>query len=460
MSRTTSKGSRQSLGFRFGRGRARVAAVRLTSGPGWSLSGIGFEVPRQPQLDLTLVGAMIAIVLLGLVMVGSASLDVADRLTGNPYYFLTRQVLFAAVGFAALLVVWLTPIDRIERFGALALLASVALLVLVLVPGVGSTVNGATRWIPLGPVNVQVSEPVKLLLIVYLASYIVRQYTRLRLRFSGFLLPLIVVGALAALLLMQPDFGAAFVLAAIGMGMLFLAGAKLYQFLVMAGAALVVAGFVAAAAPYRVARVTAFLDPWQDPFATGFQLTQSLIAIGSGSWWGQGLGNSVQKLFYLPEAHNDFLFAVFAEEFGFVGVIVLMALYVLLVMRMFSVAQLADRAGLAFGAHVTAGVSIWIGLQTILHIGVNMGVLPTKGLTLPLMSYGGSSLVVTLVAVGLVMRIHHEAQMVLRNAGPETPVEALETARGPLMSEAASEPALLRERRSDSVGAAISRGRK
>jgi cell division protein FtsW len=369
-------------------------------------------------LDLPLLFAVAALLGIGLVMVASASMDLASRNFGEPFYFFHRQVLFAFLGLLAGLVFWWVPLRRWESAGPLLLVLILLLLVVVLIPGVGRTVNGATRWIPLGVFNLQVSEPVKLLVVLYMAGYIVRHYSNLRLHFVGFVRPLIALGLGTVLLLLQPDFGGAVIMLAIGMGMLFLAGAKLWQFAALGATIAVAMSVMALATPYRVARLTAFLDPWQDPFATGFQLTQSLIAIGSGSWLGAGLGGSVQKLFYLPEAHNDFLFAVFAEEFGFAGVVVLVALFTLLVWRCFVIALRAERGGHAFGSHVAFGIGIWIGLQAAINLGVNMGVLPTKGLTLPFLSYGGSSLIVTLAAMGLLLRVQWEAEVpVPRNRG-------------------------------------------
>jgi len=362
-------------------------------------------------IDMPLLLAVMALLGLGLVMVASSSLELAARDFGNPYHFFHRQLLFAMLGVVAALFFLAVPLSRWESAGPLLLLLIMLLLIAVLLPGVGRTVNGATRWIPLGVFNLQVSEPVKLMVVLYLSGYIVRHYSNLRLHFVGFVRPLIVLGLGTVLLLLQPDFGAAVIMLAIGMGMLFLAGAKLWQFLALGATILVAMSVMAVATPYRVARLTAFLDPWQDPFASGFQLTQSLIAIGSGSWLGAGLGGSVQKLFYLPEAHNDFLFAVFAEEFGFVGVVGLIALFMLLVWRAFRIGLLAERGGHAFGSHVAFGIGIWIGLQAAVNIGVNMGLLPTKGLTLPLLSYGGSSLIVTMAAIGLLLRVNWEAQV-------------------------------------------------
>ncbi|HSM27815.1 MAG TPA: putative lipid II flippase FtsW [Thioalkalivibrio sp.] len=369
-------------------------------------------------LDLPLLFAVAALLGIGLVMVASASMDLASRNFGEPFYFFHRQVLFAFLGLLAGLVFWWVPLRRWETAGPLLLVLILLLLVVVLIPGVGRTVNGATRWIPLGVFNLQVSEPVKLLVVLYMSGYIVRHYSNLRLHFVGFVRPLVALGLGTVLLLLQPDFGGAVIMLAIGMGMLFLAGAKLWQFAALGATIALAMGLMALATPYRVARLTAFLDPWQDPFATGFQLTQSLIAIGSGSWLGAGLGGSVQKLFYLPEAHNDFLFAVFAEEFGFAGVVALLALFTLLVWRCFVIALRAERGGHAFGSHVAFGIGIWIGLQAAINLGVNMGVLPTKGLTLPFLSYGGSSLIVTLAAMGLLSRVQWEAQVpVPRNRG-------------------------------------------
>ena len=363
------------------------------------------------RLDPWVLVSVALLLGLGLVMVASASLDLAERQWGQPHYFFYRQLLFAALGLLAALVFMVVPLRRWESAGPLLLVLIMLLLIAVLLPGVGRTVNGATRWIPLGVFNLQVSEPVKLLVVLYLAGYIVRHYSNLRLHFIGFVRPLIALGLGTALLLMQPDFGAAVILLAIGMGMLFLAGAKLWQFLALGATIVVAMAFMALAVPYRVVRLTAFLDPWQDPFATGFQLTQSLIAIGSGSWFGAGLGGSVQKLFYLPEAHNDFLFAVFAEEFGFIGVLALVILFALLVWRAFAIALLAELKGHAFGSLVALGIGIWMGLQAGINMAVNMGLLPTKGLTLPFLSYGGSSLIVSLAAVGLLLRVHWEAHV-------------------------------------------------
>jgi cell division protein FtsW len=283
------------------------------------------------------------------------------------------------------------------------------LLFVVLIPGLGHTVNGSRRWIRVLGFNFQASELARVLTLIFIASYAVRREAELRTTAMGLIKPMALLGFVALLLLAEPDFGAASVLFVTGFGILFIAGARLRY--VLAGAATVIGAGVmlVVMAPYRMQRVTSFLDPWADPFNSGFQLTQSLIAIGRGEWFGVGLGESVQKLFYLPEAHTDFLFAVLAEELGLVGVLLTLSLFIGLVWRSFFIAQLASRAGLAFQSYLALGFGLWLGAQALINIGVNMGVLPTKGLTLPLMSYGRSSMIVALAWVGLLLRVYHEA---------------------------------------------------
>src|SRR5205807_1876383 len=296
------------------------------------------------------------------------------------------------------------PTPLLERASGPLLALAIALLGLVLIPGLGHAVNGSRRWLKLAGVNFQVSELSRMLVLVYLASYAVRREAELRESFTGLGKPLVLLAGASALLLAEPDFGAATVLFATGFALLFLAGARLRY--VIATTALAGAGFavLAVSSSYRLRRLTAFLDPWADPYNSGFQLTQSLIAIGRGQWLGVGLGDSVQKLFYLPEAHTDFLFAVLAEELGLAGVALTLALFLGLIWRSFHIARLASDAHLRFQSLLAAGFGLWVGIQAFINIGVNMGVLPTKGLTLPLMSYGRSSLVVALAWVGLGLR--------------------------------------------------------
>ena len=373
--------------------------------------------PVRPQdLDGPLVVSALALLALGLVMVGSASIAVAARELGDPWHYLSKQAGFVALGVAAAWVTVQIPLHRWQQLAMPLLLLSAALLALVLVPGFGRTVNGSTRWLELGAMGFQVSEAAKLAVLVYLADYAVRRRERLVNEWGGFLRPLALVGACAFLLLLEPDFGAAVVLVATAMTVLFLAGAPLWRFVLLSGAVVAGTAALALSSPYRVERITAFLDPWADPFDSGFQLTQSLIAIGSGAWTGVGLGHSIQKLFYLPEAHTHFLFAIFAEETGLLGVLAVVGLYTLLVGRAFRLAREAERGGMGFGAFLAAGIAVWIALQAFVNIGVNMGVLPTKGLTLPLMSYGGSSTLVMCAAVGLLLRVGYEVGAGTRQA--------------------------------------------
>jgi len=364
--------------------------------------------PSAHALDPVLFGVISSLLLLGLIAVASASMALAERDLGRPFYYLERQGVFALGGAALALAAFLLPTRLWRSTGLLLMALALALLVLVLVPGIGHEVNGAVRWLPLGPVRVQVSELARLLLLMYLAGYIVRHEAELSASFAGFVKPMLVIAGACALLLAEPDFGAATVLLATALGVLFLGGVRWRDFgLLFAGAGAAMA-LLAVASPYRVQRLTSFLHPWTDPFDSGFQLTQSLIAIGRGGWFGVGLGGSVQKLFYLPEAHTDFVFAVLAEELGLAGVLATLGLYVLLIVRGFAIGRRAGEAGLSYQAYLAFGITLWLAFQSIINIGVNMGVLPTKGLTLPLLSYGGSSLAITLLACGLLLRIHHE----------------------------------------------------
>jgi cell division protein FtsW len=368
-------------------------------------------------LDTTLVVLVGMLLLLGLVMMTSASISVADRLVHEPFFFLERQGMGVALGVCAAAFMMMIPSQVWERLALPLLIVAVLLLVVVLIPGIGHEVNGSRRWLRFGP-SFQPSELARVLLLIYLASYVVRRQAELKEELKGFLKPLGILFVAALLLLLEPDFGAATVLLASGLGVLFLAGVKLRHFLALVVFAAAGLAAIAATSAYRLKRITSFLDPWADPFNSGFQLTQSLIAIGRGELFGVGLGASVQKLFYLPEAHTDFVFAVLAEELGLIGVICALALYVLLVWRAFIISRNAADAGLPFQAYCAAGFGIWLGLQTFINIGVNMGLLPTKGLTLPLMSYGGTSMLVTLGWLGLLLRIHHEASLAGRLAVP------------------------------------------
>ena len=360
------------------------------------------------QFDPVLLTIALTLIFGGFVILASASISVSDSATGNPFFYLERQLLAAVIGGIGGFICLFIPMHVWRTLGPLMLLVGLALLLVVLIPGVGHEVNGSRRWIRLGILNVQVSEPARLCFIIYLAGYLVRRNKEVRDEFAGFLRPMLVLSLACVALLAEPDFGAAVVLLCVALTMLFVAGARIRDFLLFFSVAILGMALLAVATPYRMQRLTGFLDPWSDPFNSGFQLTQSLIAIGRGEWMGVGLGNSVQKLFYLPEAHTDFVFAVFAEEFGLIGSLALIGLFLALLWRVFKLSVRAVNAERFFEAYIAIGLGTWLGLQAFINVGVNMGILPTKGLTLPLVSYGRSSLIVTMIAIALLLRIHHE----------------------------------------------------
>ena len=340
-------------------------------------------------------------------MVGSASIAIAENQGVSVHHYLLRHLIFIGIGTAFALTFRIIPIAFLERVSRPMMVLSGILLLAVMIPGVGHTVNGSTRWIRLGIVNFQVVEAVKLMVVVYLAGYLARKTDLVQTRFFDTLKPLIYAGILSAILLVQPDMGSAAVITAIIVGMVWLAGAAWRHIFALGMCALPVFAF-AAMEPYRLRRIVGFMDPWADPFASGFQLTQALIAVGRGELFGVGLGASIQKLFYLPEAHTDFIFAVLAEEFGLAGVVVILGLFLLLVTRIMIIGIMAHRQDRPFAGFLAYGIGLWIGLQAVVSVGVNLGVLPTKGLTLPLISSGGSSMLMILLALGVVLRIKYE----------------------------------------------------
>ena len=371
---------------------------------------------RLERIDQVLLVACFALLAIGLVMVTSASISVAERNLSTPFYYMQRQAVFIVIGLAAAWFVYQIRLAHWEKSGMALLGFSLFLLTLVLLPGVGKEVNGSTRWISLGAFNFQVSEAVKLFLIIYVAGYLVRHGEAVRTSIWGFIKPMLMIGVAALLLLLEPDFGATVVIIGTVLGMMYLGGVRFLQFvafLTLFGAAAV---SLVVSSPYRMERLTSFMNPWADPFDSGFQLTQSLIAIGTGGWFGTGLGGSIQKLFYLPESHTDFLFAVLSEELGFLGVCTVIALYSVVFYRATRIALQAEKCGNRFAAYVAYGIGIWLAMQAVINMGVNMGMLPTKGLTLPLMSYGGSSLIISCMAVGLLLRIHYECGVSGRQA--------------------------------------------
>lgn len=363
------------------------------------------------QLDPWFLSCVVMLIALGLVMVASASLAIAERQLGQPFYYLLRQSCYVGLGLLVAMIVLRIDIRYWQNISMLLLGLSVVLLLLVLIPGVGHQVNGSMRWLTIGPLTAQPSELVKLLVIIYLAGYLVRRGDEVRTAFFGFVKPVLLLMLLSALLLIEPDFGAVAIMLVTAMVMMFLAGVQLRQFVLLLMSSTAIGLLLAYSAPYRVARMTTFMDPWADPFASGFQLTQALIAFGRGEWLGVGLGSSIQKLFYLPEAHTDFMFAVLAEELGLLAAVLVIIAFVVLVYRSFVIGRRAERSGDQFAGYICYGIGAWIGLQAFTNIGVNMGALPTKGLTLPLMSYGGSSLVVMLIAVALVLRVDYEVRL-------------------------------------------------
>ena len=367
-------------------------------------------------VDGMLVITIFALIGLGLVMVGSSSLAIAERNLGEPFYYLIRQFVFVVGGLGLSLVVLNIPLAWWCRVSPVMFIAGMLVLAAVLVPGVGREVNGATRWLSLGLFNLQPSEFMKLFVIIYLAGYLVRRGDEVRSHVIGFLKPMLLLVVVALLLLLEPDLGASVVIFGTALGMMFLAGVRLWQFAILIGLIGGAGALLILTSPYRLERVTAFLNPWADPFNSGFQLTQSLIAFGRGEWFGVGLGGSIQKLFYLPEAHTDFVFAVLAEELGLLGGLAVVTLFVALVWRAFVIAREAQYYGQFFAAYIAYGVALWIAMQAFINLGVNMGVLPTKGLTLPLMSYGGSSMLATCIAVGLLLRVDIETRIARRES--------------------------------------------
>ncbi|NWN92412.1 putative lipid II flippase FtsW [Marinobacter adhaerens] len=361
------------------------------------------EVQPLPVLILSSV----ALLIIGVVMISSASMDIAAATMDNSYHYVIRQLVFAVLGCVLALVAVNVPIAWWERSGWLLLGVGLLVLVLVLTP-LGRTVNGSTRWIPFGLFNVQVSEVAKLCLIAYLAGYVVRRRDELLNTWAGFLKPLAVLGVASALLVIQPDFGATVVLVTAAAGMIFLSGVRLSRFVPLIGILVGLGAVLIVTQPYRLKRVVSYLDPWKDQFDTGYQLTQSLIAFGRGEWSGVGLGNSIQKLFFLPEAHTDFIFAIIAEEFGLLGSLFVLGLFTVLVVTGFVIARRAEKADMPFAACFSYGITLLIGLQAGINMAVSTGLLPTKGLTLPLVSYGGSSLLVSCVLIGILARVEME----------------------------------------------------
>ena len=359
--------------------------------------------------DANLMGAALLLIFAGLIMVASASASISARdHGGDALYYFWRQAGMAGLGLLLAALCLKLPMRLWQALGPPLLLIAIVLLVMTVLPGLGREVNHGTRWLPLGPFTLQVSEPARLALIAFLAGYLARWGEAVRAHFMGFFLPVLVLALIAFLLLLQPDYGASVLFILTALGMLFLAGPPLGRFLAWGAVAGCACLTLAILSPYRLRRLLSFTDPWRDAYDSGLQLTQALIAFGRGEWFGVGLGGGVQKLFYLPEAHTDFLFAVLAEELGLTGSLAVILLYAFIVWRAFAIGRRAERAGQYFAAYFAWGIGLIIGLQAYINIGVNMGVLPTKGLTLPLMSYGGNSLIVYCLLLGILLRIDCE----------------------------------------------------
>lgn len=365
--------------------------------------------------DRWLILTIMCLLIIGLMMVASSSVMVSTKYFHQPFHFLVRQVAYLSVGMGLALVIMRVDTQFWEKISGPLLIVCLVLLILVLIPGIGRLVNGSRRWLSFGPIGIQVSELAKLTMIIYTAGYLVRQQNAINQTILGFIKPMMVLSIVALLLLREPDFGATVVITGTVMAMLFLTGVKIRYYaglLVIVGLCLV---FLAVSSPYRMVRLTAFLNPWADQFNSGYQLTQSLIAFGRGGWFGTGLGDGVQKLFYLPEAHTDFVFAVLAEELGLIGIFLVMMLYSILVIRGLMIGYMAYMQDRLFAAYTAYGLTFWLGLQAAINMGVNAGLLPTKGLTLPFLSYGGASMVVNCIVVALLLRIDYENRVYIRN---------------------------------------------
>jgi cell division protein FtsW len=374
------------------------------------IEDLGQSSAPEVLFDRQLVWISFCLMLVGLVMVTSASFPISTRLTEQPFHFMFRHGVFLGLALIVSCIVLQVPLEKWLKYSTHLLTVSFLLLVIVLLAG--KSVNGASRWIPLGLFNLQPAELAKLSLFIFMAGYFVRKGDEVRRTFfSGFMKPLIIFGLLAFLLLGQPDLGTVVVMLVTLFAMLFIAGAKLWQFIALMLVGIAGIALLIIIEPYRMRRVTSFWDPWEDPFGSGYQLTQSLMAFGRGNWFGQGLGNSVQKLEYLPEAHTDFVFAVIAEELGFIGVALILILIFSLVIKAILIGKKALEAKEQFGGYLAFGIGVWFAFQSMVNVGAAAGIVPTKGLTLPLISYGGSSLIIMSVAVSILLRIDHECRL-------------------------------------------------
>lgn len=360
---------------------------------------------RAAAFDLPLLVAALGLLSLGFVMVASASMTIGDTCCQDPFFFVFRHAIALGLALGAGVLGFIIPVNWWERMGPWLFLGGLGMLILVLIPGLGHNVNGATRWISLGPLNLQPSEFIKLLAVIYIAGYLVRHADDVTYKLSGFIRPMILVGIAAVLMLKQPDFGTTAVMMATVMGLLFLGGVSVMPFAVLFGTVLVGLAVLVITSPYRMRRVLSFLNPFEDPFNTGYQLSQALIGFGRGEWLGVGLGNGIQKQYFLPEAHTDFIATVIAEELGLLGMLAIICTFGFIAWRAFDIGARAQAVGNRFAAYCAQGIGLWLGLQAFINIGVNAGMLPTKGLTLPFLSYGSNSLIVVCMAIAILLRI-------------------------------------------------------
>ena len=361
---------------------------------------------RLPDKSVSILG--LSLILIGAIAVSSSSIEYAAKYFGSPWHYTLRHVFYIIFSLSIGFFVYIIPVRFWFDTSVFWLLVAIALLMFVLIPGVGREINGSQRWLPLGVISFQPSEFAKFAIITFLSGYLVRHNESISRDWFSFLKPVLVTLAMAVLLLMEPDFGAAVIVIGTVSTMLFLAGVRLIHFFCVAAVAAGALTILAVSAPYRVQRLVAYVDPWSDPYANGYQLVQSLIAFGRGDWFGVGLGNSIQKLFYLPEAHTDFIFAIWAEESGAIGALLVMLIYAGLVARIIWIGWQSGQVSNFFGAHFCNGFAILIFGQAVINIGVTMGLLPTKGMTLPLISWGGTSLLVTVVMLSIVLRIEQD----------------------------------------------------
>ena len=359
-------------------------------------------------MDVQMFLAILMIAGIGLIMLTSTTIDIAYRLHADDFFYVKKQLVFMSLGLASIIVVARVRLGIWERLGPLLLCLVIVLLFLVLVPGMGRTVNGSTRWLMVGPLGLQVSEFAKVAMIIYLSGYLVRHADNVETKLTAFLSPMTVLGLVILLLMLEPDFGSAMVFMLMMFGMMFLSGARILPLMSLIGACIALMVSLAITSPYRMQRIIAFMDPWADAQDSGYQLTQALIAVGNGGISGVGIGESVQKLFHLPEAHNDFIFAVLAEEMGLIGVAILLLSYFIFIWRCFDLGNKAQIQQMKFAQNIAYGCGIWFGLQTVISLCVNMGMLPTKGLSLPFISVGGSNLLASCIAIGLLMRVYME----------------------------------------------------